>query len=183
VRRLAKAGAVGLLAALIGLLVWQLGHGQEGSQFAAQTRKGEKPSAPAFDLARLDGQGRISLDSLRGKPVVLNFWASWCVGCKVEADALDRLAERWTGKGVSFVGVDSQDLSSDARAFAGRYDVRYPLVHEAGDDTMHRYGVNQLPETYVLDGDGRAVLHIPGAISDQETVAQVESALKRVSGS
>jgi cytochrome c biogenesis protein CcmG/thiol:disulfide interchange protein DsbE len=178
VRRLAKAGAVGLLVALIALLVWQLGHGREGSQFAAQTRKGQKPTAPSFDLARLNGTGRISLASLHGKPVVLNFWASWCVGCKVEAEALDRLAERWTGKGVAFVGVDSQDLSSDAMAFAGRYGIRYPLVHEAGDGTMQKYGVSQLPETYVLDPEGRAVLHIPGAISDSETVAQVENALR-----
>jgi cytochrome c biogenesis protein CcmG/thiol:disulfide interchange protein DsbE len=183
VRRLAKAGAIGLLAALIGLLVWQLGHGREGSQFAAQTRQGERPTAPAFDLERLTGNGRISLASLRGKPVVLNFWASWCVGCKVEADALDRLAERWTGKGVAFVGVDSQDLSSDARAFAGRYGVRYPLVHEAGDATMQKYGVSQLPETYVLDGQGRALVHIAGAISDQDTVAEVEKALKQASRS
>jgi cytochrome c biogenesis protein CcmG/thiol:disulfide interchange protein DsbE len=178
VKRLLQAGAVAVLASLIGLLVWQLAHGSQGRAFASAVDRGDRPAAPQFALPRLDAPGKLSLAALRGRPVVVNFWASWCVGCKAEVDNLDALAAKWSPH-VSFVGVDSQDFRSDARSFARRYDVRYPLVHEVGDDTQHRYGVNQLPETFVLDGRGHAVAHFAGAIASSDTVRQLEDALRR----
>ena len=103
----------------------------------------------------------MSLQSLRGKVVVVNFWASWCVGCQDEAvrpqrarGALERAS------GVVFLGLDAQDLTSDARSFARAHNVRYPLVHAADDSIKDRYGVTGFPETFVIGRNGRAVYHL-----------------------
>ncbi len=101
---------------------------------------------------------------------MLNFWASWCVGCQDEASDLNALAARWKGKGVVFVGLDAQDLTSDARSFARAHNVRYRLVHASDDSIKDRYGVTGFPETFVIDRTGRAVYHL-----QVDTLASSES--------
>ena len=111
----AQVAAVAVVVALLGLLVWKLAQGE--SEVTAELTRGGTPTAPAFSLERLDGEGELSLASLRGKAVVLNFWASWCGPCKDEAPLLQAGWERWQGKGVVFVGVDVKDFRGDAREF------------------------------------------------------------------
>ena len=107
-----QAAALALVAGLLGLLVWKLTHQQHAPRVGA--------AAPAFTLRRLDGDGSVSLASLRGRPVVLNFWASWCIPCKAEATALERAWSRYRGDGVVFLGVDFHDVTGDARRFVAR---------------------------------------------------------------
>src|SRR5579871_2388399 len=90
-------------------------------------------AAPAFTLTLLHpagGQSTLSLADLKGKPVVLNFWASWCAPCKEEMPLLEQTWKQMQaqGKDVVFLGVDYQDASSEAHAFLQRYNVSYPAV-------------------------------------------------------
>jgi cytochrome c biogenesis protein CcmG/thiol:disulfide interchange protein DsbE len=160
VKRALQAGAVVVLLALVGLLGLRLVQKDRGAEFVSAISKGSQPMAPTFDLPSLDSSDRLALQSLRGKVVVLNFWASWCVGCQDEAADLNALAARWKDKGVVFVGLNAQDLTSDARSFARTHNVRYRLVHASDDSIKDRYGVTAFPETFVIDRTGRAVYHL-----------------------
>jgi cytochrome c biogenesis protein CcmG/thiol:disulfide interchange protein DsbE len=159
-RRALQAGAVLVLLALVGLLALRLIQKDRGAEFQSAIANGSRPMAPTFDLPGLDSQKKVSLQSLRGKVVVVNFWASWCVGCQDEASDLNALAARWRSKGVVFVGLNAQDLTSDARSFARAHNVRYTLVHASDDSIKDRYGVTAFPETFVIDRSGRAVYHL-----------------------
>jgi cytochrome c biogenesis protein CcmG, thiol:disulfide interchange protein DsbE len=174
VRRLVTGGAVAVLAALVALFGWQLLHGSAGRDFQAAVDAGKSPTAPAFSLPALSDGRDVTLASLRGRPVVVNFWASWCVDCKVEAPALQAIAARWRPRGVAFLGIDSNDFSVDARHFARRYGSAYPLLTDTAN-IDERYGVTGFPETFVIDPRGRAVAHFDGPVSAD----QVAQALRR----
>ena len=157
-----SASAVALLLGLVALFVWQLAT-KDDNAFRDALRAGESPQAPVFTLPRLDQPGTLSLKGLAGHATVLNFWASWCPPCADEAPDLNALSLRYGGLGVRFVGVDFNDAVDEARAFARRHDVPYPLVHDTRG-VRQAFGVSAPPETYVLDGSGRAVVRIEGPV-------------------
>jgi cytochrome c biogenesis protein CcmG, thiol:disulfide interchange protein DsbE len=156
-----------VVVALFGLLAWKVTQG--GNEVTEELARGGAPTAPAFTLERLDGKGDLSLESLRGTPVVLNFWASWCSPCKDEAPLLEEASKRWAGK-VAFVGVDVKDFRGDARRFIERYGVTYPNVYDGKGSTIGRYGVTGYPETYFIDAEGRVRYRIAGPVEDAEDV-------------
>src|SRR3954469_4986794 len=112
-RSVGRGAAIALVAALLVLLVVHIATAQRGAALAAAVAAGRRPVAPGFELRRIDGRGTLALSSLRGRVVVLNFWASWCRSCKDEAQTIEAAANRWQRRGVVFVGVDSQDFTSD----------------------------------------------------------------------
>src|SRR3954470_14369957 len=166
----AQVVAVGLVALLLALLVWKLVQG-------SGKKVGIGKPAPDFELRRLDGPGTLQLASLRGKVVVLNFWASWCFPCKQEAPALAAAAKRWPGR-VVVLGVDVNDPSGDARRFARKYGLAYPLVHDNHNVTSPKYGLTGLPETFFLDRTGKVVVHVPGEVKATDIRDAVERALR-----
>jgi cytochrome c biogenesis protein CcmG, thiol:disulfide interchange protein DsbE len=172
-----SASAVALLAALVALFAWQLAT-KDDNAFRDALRSGESPQAPAFALPRLDRPGNVSLQSLRGRPAVLNFWASWCPPCADEAPDLNALSVRYAGLGVRFVGVDFNDAVDEARSFARRHDVPYALVHDTRG-VRQAFGVSAPPETYVLDGSGRAVVRIEGPVDTSLLEPYVRIAVAR----
>jgi cytochrome c biogenesis protein CcmG/thiol:disulfide interchange protein DsbE len=163
--------ALACVAGMLALLVWQLGHQQHAPGVGAV--------APAFSLRRLDGPGRVSLDAYRGRPVVLNFWASWCVPCKSEAAVLERDWTSYHGRGVVFLGVDYTDSVSDARRFVSAHALTFTMVEDGSGKVTGSYGVSQVPETYVLSRQGRVVAHLAGPITDPGFAAKFRSALAK----
>lgn len=186
-----RAAAVVLVGALLALLVWKLVAEDEGRQLVADVRSGKRPVAPAFDLPVIWSpletwpralrpalaDGRLSLQELRGYPVALNFWASWCIPCKEEAPVLAASARAHAGR-VLFLGVDVQDLTTDARRFLRRLRVPYPSVRDGGGGVYSDYGLTGVPETYYVDARGRIVAHSLGQVSRRELEAGIAEALR-----
>jgi cytochrome c biogenesis protein CcmG/thiol:disulfide interchange protein DsbE len=165
----AQALALGLVAALLALLGWRLAHRHSVA----------KGAAPHFTLPRLDGRGDVQLASFRGKAVVVNFWASWCVPCKQEAPELEAGWQRWRAHGVVFVGVDAQDFSGDARKFGEKFDLTYPLVHDGSGKVIGDYGVTGFPETFFVDKSGHIVGdHVDGPVSRELLDHNIQLALR-----
>jgi cytochrome c biogenesis protein CcmG, thiol:disulfide interchange protein DsbE len=164
---LALAGVAGLLA----LLVWKLVHQEHAPRVGA--------AAPVFTLHRLDGSGKVSLASLRGNPVVLNFWASWCEPCKSEATVLERDWTRYQPRGVVFLGIDYHDLAPDARSFVRHHALTFPMLEDGSGRVTGSYGISQVPETYVLNRQGTVVAHLAGPITDPSFAGQFRSALAK----
>jgi cytochrome c biogenesis protein CcmG/thiol:disulfide interchange protein DsbE len=148
--------AIAAVAGLLALLVWKLAFGN-GSGAAGKLAKGEHPVAPAFDLSRLDTGAKISLADYKGKPVIVNFWASWCIPCKGEAPALQQAYEKYRDQGLVVLGVDAQDFRGDARRFAKRYKLTYPIVYDGRGSTLGKWGVTGFPETFFVDRSGHLV--------------------------
>ena len=120
--------------------------------------------APTFALKSLDGR-TVSLASLRGRPVVLNFWATWCADCKVEHPYLLHLARAYARRGVAFVQIGYQDADSSARSFLRRYGAPGTALQDPGGATAIGYGVTGVPETFVIDQDGIVRYHSPGPVA------------------
>lgn len=126
--------------------------------------------APSFELVALDGT-TLSADDLRGRPYILNFWASWCIpACVDEHPVLIEMQERY-GDEIAMVGVLYQDDPDDARSFLDRYgDGGWPNLVDPGGRLAVEYGVTGPPETYFVDADGivRAKHFGPMTVSDME---------------
>ena len=184
--------------ALVGLFLALLVYGIEsrGPDDAIDDAlaEGRAPAAPAFTLEVLDrgrvpatlrdplgralADGRVALAELRGTPVVLNLWASWCTPCREEAPRLQQGWERWGRRGVAYLGLNIQDLRGDARAFARRFGITHPSVRDARRGVADSYGATGIPETFFVDARGRVVGHVIGVVAERELDAGAEAALE-----
>ena len=157
-RLLVPALAAVVAAGLIGLLAYGLVSKSDDTSIEQAVARGERPAAPSLKLPVLGGAGTHSVADLRGKVVVLNFWASWCIPCKAEAPMLAKAQQRLqqTGAGT-VVGVTYDDSTPDALQFVRDYKVKYPNVRDVGTKLATRYGTHRVPETFVIDARGRIV--------------------------
>jgi cytochrome c biogenesis protein CcmG, thiol:disulfide interchange protein DsbE len=135
--------------------------------------------APAFSAPLLGRSSTASLSDYEGRPLLLNFWASWCVPCKEEAGALAR-AHRLYGEEVAFLGVDVRDARNDALAFVERHDVPYPSVRDETRSIYDAYGLTGQPETFFIDQDGVVVEHVNGPfLRDEDLFARLDVLVRR----
>lgn len=155
---------VGLLLPVLivlGLLAVALTRHQQTLAVGAALARGETPPVPAVTLPAFDGPP-VSLAGLRGHPVVVNFWASWCIPCRDEAPFLEDVWRRFRSQGLIVLGVDTEDLQAPARAFIKQYDVTYPTVRDPDGSVGRLFGTTGVPETFFISSDGRILGKFPG---------------------
>jgi thiol-disulfide isomerase/thioredoxin len=163
----------GALGALVGLLAASLliagcGAGGLGDDAPPPPTIAvrDRQVAPAFSVPRLDGHGALRLSSLRGTPVVVNFWASWCAPCKRETPLLVRFAR--THPGIRVIGIAVNDKPAASRSFARAHRVTYALGIDRDGALGDRYGIPGLPSTILIDARGRIASTYPGQLSQKE---------------
>jgi len=136
-----------------------------------------KPAAP-FTLATFDG-GQVSLEALRGRVVVVNFWASWCYpACYEEAPALARAWETYKDRGVMMIGINIQDKEEPAKKFLTQFGHTFPNAPDPAGRVSVDYGVYGVPETFFIDRAGRVRWKQVGAVTEQIFQERVETLLK-----
>jgi cytochrome c biogenesis protein CcmG, thiol:disulfide interchange protein DsbE len=163
-QRVAQVIALVGVAALLGLLIWRVAF-KDNTGAADELAAGKLVDAPAFTLDRLDRSGQLALDDLKGKAVVVNFWASWCIPCRDEAPVLQKTYERYRDRGLVVLGVDVNDFKADARRFMKRYGITYPVAYDGKGSTVGKWGVRGFPETFFVDRTGTLVgERIEGAV-------------------
>ncbi|HXF82901.1 MAG TPA: TlpA disulfide reductase family protein [bacterium] len=166
--RAPRREAIGALLWLVPILALLLVIGyavlrrQQPQSITAALARGERPPAPQFTLPRFDG-GTLSLGELRGRYVVMNFWASWCIPCRDEAPLLERVWREYRARGVVVLGVNIQDLEPEARRFIAETKATYPQVRDRDGTVSRAYGTTGVPETFFIDREGRIVRKFPGA--------------------
>ncbi|HKZ07187.1 MAG TPA: TlpA disulfide reductase family protein [Methylomirabilota bacterium] len=135
-----------------------------------------KPAAP-FTLTTFAGTP-LSLETLRGRVVVLNFWASWCVpACYEEAPVLEQAWRDYKDRGVTLVGINIQDKDEAARKFMGQFNFTFPNAMDTGGKVAVDYGVYGVPETFFIDRKGRIRERKVGAVTDETFRGHVERLL------
>lgn len=155
---------VGVVAAAVGLLAALFASGLGRNPDTVRPVLLGKP-APSFSLPGLGGGPPVSLASLHGQVVVLNFWSSWCVTCRQEQPALAETWRTYRDQGVVLLGVSFQDQTGPALAYARRYSVAWPLVGDPGSRAALAYGVNGPPTTVVISPSGRIAGVFTGPVS------------------
>jgi cytochrome c biogenesis protein CcmG/thiol:disulfide interchange protein DsbE len=192
-RRLLRVASVGALLLFIALLAYGLTTTAPDNGIDQKLAENQSAAAPSFSLELLErgvlpprlqrtiapsfSDGKLSLRELRGTPVVLNFWATWCPPCREEAPRLRSGWDRWGARGVLFLGLDIQDIRSDARDFLHSFRITYPTIRDPGKGVANRYGATGLPETYFISRRGRVVAHVIGVVSTRQLASGIDAAI------
>ncbi len=166
-RRLLPIFATLAGAGLVGLLVYGVTARSASRTLDERVAHDERPAAPDATraLPLLDGRGAGTLAAYRGKVVVLNFWASWCEPCQVEAPLLQRAQAKLARANATVLGVTYLDASPDSHSFVRRYRLTYPNLRDNNGTFSHSYGTDQLPESFVIDRHGRVAAISRGEIN------------------
>lgn len=166
--------ALGLLLSVVAVVA--LVSARPGATSAARAKQGRE--APAFDLPDVRaGQPSVSLASFRGTPVVLNFWASWCVPCRKELPAFQAVAEQVAGR-AAFVGVNHQDSRRLALALLEETGIRYPAAYDPHGKVAAANGLFGMPTTLFISAEGKILERRTGELSHPE----LQRTLKRLFG-
>jgi thiol-disulfide isomerase/thioredoxin len=167
---------VALAVGLVHLVDSKAGLPQVGSVIPAAQR----PMAPPISGQALNGAA-VHVSSLRGTPVVINFWGSWCGPCQAEAPVLARVAHDTKRLGVRFVGIDIRDDPATGLAFEQGHSIGYPSINDPNDLIAASFGADApstTPSTYILDSHGRIAWARFGPVQ----YGQLELAVVRVTG-
>lgn len=174
-----------VLAALVVVLVvadgddrGSVGDGRDGGRVTSVAAGPAEVGAPApdFTLPGLDG-GTVALSDYAGRPVVVNFWASWCNPCRKEFPLLDRARAEHADDGLEVVGVSYRDIAADGRAFAESQGADWPLARDPGGRLATAYGVRAIPQTFFVDADGTLVSRVFGITSAEDLEAEIAKIL------
>lgn len=137
--------------------------------------------APDFGLEAVhlppEGSGKVRLSELQGKPVLLDFWATWCGPCQVEAPILSRVADRYRDRGLVVLGVNTGDRPGLAAPFATRKQLSYPIVFDADHSAADLYDVDVLPTMVLVGKDGKVRAVRVGLVDEASLDSMIGEAL------
>ncbi len=154
-RRTAVPFAIFASLALVGLLVYGVLAVGESTTLDDAVKRGDRPAAPTRALPRLGGGGQGSIADLKGRPVLVNFWASWCDPCKDEAPEIEAAHKRLKKAGGTVLGVTVSDASADSKAFMRKYGLTFPSLRDVDGELAEDFGNTGVPETFLIDRQGR----------------------------
>lgn len=145
-------------------------------------------TAPNFTLTTFEGE-TYTLESLKGKAVVINFWASWCIPCRDEAPGLQRAWENYKDRGLVVLGVDYVDTETEAKKFIAEFGQTYPNGPDLGTRISQAFRTTGVPETYFIDREGKMLQGIDargrvkgnfiGPVPEDVLIARIEDLLKQ----
>ena len=167
---------LGVVVVFIGFLAWGL--------FSRNQTQPTSGPAPVFSLTLYEGyqgnveQSPINLADLRGRVVLINFWASWCMPCAEEAADLEAAYQRYKDRGVVFLGIDWLDNETDARHYLKKFDITFANGPDLQTKIGPTYHLSGVPETYILDKQGNVRFTKISPVSTAELAAEIERLLK-----
>ena len=159
---LAISGLV-IAIAVAGLLLTQGGAKNESS---SKPSSETKESAPDFTLALLDGK-KFHLGDYKGKPVLINFFASWCLPCREEMPVLEKVVNEYEPKGVIFLGVAVDDTEIKMKDFVAKYGVTFPVGLDKTAAIQKSFGIYGIPTTYFIDKQGVINYSHSGSVTEE----------------
>jgi cytochrome c biogenesis protein CcmG, thiol:disulfide interchange protein DsbE len=144
-------------AALLALLAFGIASQGVSTSLDSQLARGIRPPAPDADtlLPGLGSSPSVTLSKLRGEVVVVNLFASWCQPCQAESSILERAQHQFAREHATVLGVTYRDTTGDAEQFVRQQHVDYPVVRDVNGGFARAYGANGIPETFVIDREGR----------------------------
>lgn len=167
---------ISITAVIVGLGVAAVVRVSDGST-PTDLEAGDGEQAPAFRLPGLaDPDETITLESADGRPVILTFWASWCVPCRREMPAFEALHQKLGGR-VAFIGINHQDRRADALDLLADTGVKYPNGHDAQGEVARSYGLYGMPTTVFISADGAILARRTGEISADQLERTVDELL------
>jgi peroxiredoxin len=143
---------------ILSLLSCEQGNGEPGSGL-------DQNSAVDFSLETVDGGKKISLEDFKGKPVVINFWATWCGPCKEELPLFEKMWNKFKDKDVVFLGVDVMDDRTNASEFIKNSGITYTNLYDQPGEVSSKYKVVALPATFFIDKEGKVAIKITDRLS------------------
>lgn len=137
--------------------------------------------APDFHLKTIDGE-EVSLSSIKGKPIVLNFWSTWCGPCAAEHQLLRQASNFYAPKGIAFYSVLYEDTVENVRRFLTRYGEAAPILLDPELRTAIDYGVSGVPETFFIDTNGLILYKHAGVLTRNIVSEKIDLLLERMGG-
>jgi len=169
-----------LMILALGLVLAGCSAGSEPPGVEGQTTPAEGTQignlAPDFQLQNLDGQ-TVSLTGLRGEPVLINFWATWCPPCRGEVPYIQEIYEEWSGEGLVVLAINLGESSSQVEEFMQNYHLSFTVLLDTKQDVAQRYNITGIPTTFFIDKDGIIQDKVIGAFPDK---TQIENRLSKI---
>ncbi len=163
-------------AAFVILLAFSLSSCKGKEKAVDSVQKTAAETAMPFKLTTFSGS-EFSLEAMKGKPVVINFFASWCGPCRLEAPALERAYQTFKGVGVEFIGVAVDDTEDGAKGFIKEFKLTFPAGRDASGEIMKSYNLYGVPKTYIINKGGAVSYSHSGVITEEILMKEIRKAI------
>ncbi len=153
-----------LFVAIVAFVLWNFLFQRENAFLKAEDLLNK--SAPEFTVQSLDGKTR-SLTDYKGKPVLLNFWASWCAPCRSEMPLISKKMDKYEKDGLTVLAVNLAESPQTIRAFVKEYDIQFPILLDAESTIANAYGIDPIPTTFFIDRKGKVARIYIGELEEK----------------